>query len=60
MLQTDSEMAVPEVTPDAVRDLYGDLLDADRDGASSNDWTQIIDGWFVAQGFPTILFRAEK
>jgi hypothetical protein len=39
--------------------LYAALLKADRNGASSNDWAQITDDWFVEHGFPTILYRQE-
>ena len=46
-----------DVTTEAVLDLYAQLLEADRDGASSNDIVQILDDWFTANGFPTVLYR---
>ena len=49
--------ALPAVDSDAVHRLYRDLLDADRFDASSNDVAQLVDDWFVEQGFPTILYR---
>jgi hypothetical protein len=51
---------LPDASPDAVRSLYAELLEADDSGASSNDWTQIVDDWFTTQGFPTILYRAQR
>lgn len=49
-----------DVTTEAVLDLYAQFLEADRDGASSNDIVQILDDWFVAQGFPTVIYRSEQ
>lgn len=46
-----------DVTTEAVLDLYAQLLEADSDGSSSNDIVQILDDWFVAQGFPTVIYR---
>jgi hypothetical protein len=46
-----------DVTTEAVLDLYGQILEADRDGASSNDIAQLLDDWFTDQGFPTVLHR---
>jgi hypothetical protein len=46
-----------DVTTEAVLDLYAQFLEADRDGASSNDIVQILDDWFTANGFPTVLYR---
>ncbi len=46
-----------DVTTEAVLDLYARFLEADRDRASSNDITQILDDWFVEQGFPTVIYR---
>jgi hypothetical protein len=46
-----------DVTTEAVLDLYARFLEADRDGASSNDMAQILDDWFTADGFPTVLYR---
>jgi hypothetical protein len=47
------------VTTEAVLDLYGEVLEADRDGSSSNDVAQILDDWFTRNGFPTILYRTD-
>lgn len=46
-----------DVTTEAVLDLYARFLEADSDDASSNDITQLLDDWFVEQGFPTVLYR---
>ena len=46
-----------DITTEAVLDLYAQFLEADRDGASSNDVVQILDDWFVANGFPTVIYR---
>lgn len=46
-----------DVTTEAVMDLYGQFLEADRDGASSNDIAQLLDEWFTGNGFPTVLYR---
>ena len=46
-----------DVTTEAVLDLYAQFLEADRDGTSSNDVTQILDDWFRDQGFPTVIYR---
>jgi hypothetical protein len=46
-----------DVTTEAVLDLYAQFLEADRDGASSNDITQLLDDWFTGNGFPTVLYR---
>lgn len=54
-----SEKPLPDVTPEAVRELYRDLLEAEKEQCSSNDFGQIVDDWFVEQGFPTILYRSE-
>lgn len=51
---------LPDVPADAVRALYADLLEEHEDGASSNDWVQIVDDWFTANGYPTILYRDRK
>lgn len=51
---------LPNLTPDKVHDLYRDFLEADEDGASSNDITQMLDDWFTANGFPTVLYRERK
>ena len=48
----------PEAPTEAVLDLYAQFLEADRDVASSNDIAQLLDDWFVEQGFPTVLYRA--
>jgi hypothetical protein len=44
----------------AIQSLHAELLDADEGGASSNDWTQIVDDWFVALNLPTILYRKRR
>ncbi|MEV4212555.1 hypothetical protein [Micromonospora sp. NPDC049662] len=49
--------ALPDVPPDAVRQLYADVRDADDDQASSNDIAQLLDDWFRAHGYPTVLYR---
>lgn len=46
-----------DVTTEAVLDLYAQFLEAGTDGSSSNDIVQILDDWFVAQGFPTVIYR---
>lgn len=46
-----------DVTTEAVLDLCAQFLEADQGGASSNDIAQILDDWFVDQGFPTVLYR---
>ena len=54
---TIASAATPEVSAEAVRELYDDLAEAHEDGCSSNDVAQIVDDWFVRVGFPTILYR---
>jgi hypothetical protein len=49
--------ALPPVDPDDVRALYAELLEADDTDASSNDVAQIVDDWFVARGYPSVLYR---
>jgi hypothetical protein len=46
-----------DVTTEAVLDLYALFLEADRDGASSNDVAQMLDDWFVDNGLPSVLYR---
>lgn len=48
-----------DVTTEAVLDLYAQFLEADRDGASSNDIAQLLDDWFTGNGFPTVLYRTD-
>lgn len=48
---------LPPVGPDDVRTLYGAFLEADEDGASSNDVAQLVDDGFVARGYPSVLHR---
>lgn len=48
-----------DITTEAVLDLYAQFLEADRDGSSSNDVVQVLDDWFVAQGFPTVIYRTD-
>ncbi len=50
----------PLVTPDDVKALYDDLLELDEGGGSSNDWTQVVDDWFVKHGYPTIIYREKR
>ena len=45
------------VTPAAIQELYDDFREADEDGASSNDITQMLDDWFTGHGFGTVLYR---
>lgn len=52
-----ADAALPAVESHAVCQLYRDFQDAERFG-SSNDVAQILDDWFVEQGFPTVLYRA--
>ena len=52
--------ALPAVEPEAVHELYRDFLEADDDGASSNDITQILDDWFTGHGFATVLYRGRS
>ncbi len=49
-------MSTPQVTPDDVLDLYNQLVELEQSGGSSNDWTQVVDDWFVAHGYPTIIY----
>ncbi len=49
-----------DVTLEAVLDLYAQFVEAGDDQASSNDITQLLDDWFVEQGFPTVLYRKAK
>lgn len=46
----------PDVSPDAVRELYADYLDMDDSGSSSNDVVQMLDDWFVEHGFPSVIY----
>jgi hypothetical protein len=46
-----------DVTTEAVLDLYAQFLEADRDGASSNDIAQLLDDWFTENGFPTVIYK---
>ncbi len=47
----------PDPPTGTVQALHAELDEAHADGASSNDWTQIIDDWFVNHGFPSILYQ---
>ena len=47
----------PEITQEAVAALYAEFREADDDGASSNDITQMLDDWFTRNGWPTVLYR---
>ncbi|MEU1813224.1 hypothetical protein [Micromonospora aurantiaca (nom. illeg.)] len=49
--------ALPDVPPDAVRTLYTEFQDAERDRASSNDIAQLLDDWFRENGYPSVLYR---
>lgn len=48
---------LPEVDSGAVGDFYREVLEAHKFGASSNDVAQMLDDFFVQQGFTTILYR---
>jgi hypothetical protein len=39
-----------------IRKLHTELAELHADGGSSNDWTQVVDDWFTAHGYPTILY----
>lgn len=52
-----AEKTRPDVSADAVRELYADYLDMDESGASSNDVVQMLDDWFTKNGFPTVIYR---
>jgi hypothetical protein len=47
------------VETEAVLDLYARFLETGRDG-SSNDTEQMLDDWFVEQGFPTVIYAEER
>lgn len=47
----------PQMKPAAVQELYDEFREADSDGASSNDITQMLDDWFTRHGWPTVLYR---
>jgi hypothetical protein len=47
---------VVAVSADLLRELYDLLAELHRDEASSNDWVQAVDDWFVAHGYPTIIY----
>lgn len=49
-----------DVTTEAVLDLYAQFKEANQDGASSNDVVQILDDWFTANGFPTVIYAPAK
>lgn len=42
----------PDVTTEAVLDLYGRFVAAVRDQASNYEITDILRNWFVENGFP--------
>jgi hypothetical protein len=46
-----------DVTTEAVLDLYARVLEEAEGGASSNDIVQLLDDWFVENGFPTVIYR---
>lgn len=49
--------AAPVSTPtEAIRQLYDEFRQAHDGDASSNDLAQLVDDWFVGQGYPTVLF----
>ncbi|GIM88775.1 hypothetical protein [Paractinoplanes toevensis] len=48
-----------DVTTEAVLELYADVLEQHRSGGSSNDIVCLLDDWFVAQGFPTVIYAEE-
>ncbi len=50
----------PLVSPDDVQALYDELVELDEVGGSSNDWTQVVDDWCVAHGYPTIIDREKR
>ncbi|RKR92686.1 hypothetical protein BDK92_7164 [Micromonospora pisi] len=41
-------------------DLYREFLEADDDGASSNDIAQMLDDFLTKRGYPTVLYRAGR
>lgn len=45
-----------DITLEAVLDLYARFLEAHRGLASANDIEQLLDDWFVEQGFPTVTY----
>ena len=51
------EADLPAVEPDAVCELYRQVLETHRFDGSSNDIATLLDDWFVENGFPTILYR---
>ncbi|MEN3308967.1 MAG: hypothetical protein V7603_5169 [Micromonosporaceae bacterium] len=53
-----ADAAMPTVEPQAVCQLHRDFLESERFGGSSNDVAQMLDDWFIEQGFPTVLYRA--
>ena len=52
--------ARPDVSPDAVRELYSEFEEAHLDEASSNDIVQILDDWFTSHGYPTVIYRPRR
>lgn len=51
-----THLTTPPAAPAAVRDLYQQFTDV-NDTGSSNDVAQLLDDWFVEQGFPTVVYR---
>lgn len=49
-----------DVTTEAVLDLYAQFAEEHEGGASSNDIVQMLDDWFTANGFPTVLYRTDR
>jgi hypothetical protein len=49
-----------DVTTEAVLDLYGQFREQHEAGASSNDVVQLLDDWFTANGFPTVIYAPAK
>lgn len=47
----------PQPAPDPLAELRAEFLEADEDGASSNDITQLLDDFLTKRGYPTVLYR---
>ena len=56
----DAPAGLPDVNPDAVRELHRDFTEMDDSGTSSNDVVQMLDDWFTEHGYPTVIYRPRR
>lgn len=56
VLVVDTQDA-PTIPAAQVRELYRQFEEIENGGGSSNDTAQMLDDWFTANGWPTVMYR---